>query len=66
MSALFSSPTLPKVQQAIEPPKVTDPEVQAAAAKERKLQRIRRGRQSTILTSLGPDVNRQAKQLTGQ
>lgn len=66
MSGIFSSPRLPKVEQAIEPPKVDDPEIQAAAAKERKLQRIRRGRSGTILTNVGQQVREQAKQLTGQ
>lgn len=44
------TPKVPGVPEAKEPPKIEDPEVQAASAKERKLLRLRRGRQSTILS----------------
>ena len=45
-------PGLPESKEASkkEPPKIEDPEVQTASAKERKLLRLRRGRQSTILS----------------
>jgi len=36
---------------AMEPPKKSDAEVQAAMEKERSLARLRKGRRSTILTS---------------
>lgn len=43
-------PELPDIPTAPEIPGVDDSEVQAASAKERKLLRLRRGRQSTILS----------------
>ena len=67
MSNIFGGPKLPAVPQAKAAPKVEDPEVQAAAARERKLQRLRRGRQSTILTGLGEQTSPgQAKVKLGQ
>jgi hypothetical protein len=43
-------PELPDIPTAPGPPTTDDAEVQAASAKERKLLRLRRGRQSTILS----------------
>ena len=59
MGGLFGGPSLPAVKPAIDPPKATDPEVTAAAAKERKLQRLRRGRQSTLLTNVAAQTGTQ-------
>lgn len=44
-------PETPSVDEAPKPPTKDDPEVQAASARERKLLRLKRGRQSTILSS---------------
>ena len=66
MGSLFAGPSLPKVAETPAAPKVEDPAVQAAAAKERKLLRLRKGRQSTILTSLSQQTGGAGKQLTGQ
>lgn len=44
------TPEFPDIPTAQDPPKTEDQEVQAASAKERKLLRLRRGRQSTILS----------------
>ena len=45
-------PGAPGGEGLIEPPKREQEEVQAAAGKERRLSRLRRGRGSTILTQL--------------
>ena len=48
MGFLFDSPD---IVAAVDPPDESDPEVEEAIRKERELQRRRRGRSSTILTS---------------
>ena len=54
-------------QPVVEPPKSSDSEVAAAAAKERELARLRKGRASTILTSFtGLGEMGKGKTLLGQ
>lgn len=56
----------PSVSPQPAAPSVTDPAVEEAAAKERALARLRKGRRSTILTSfLGEDTGK-GKTLLGQ
>ena len=50
MSSLFGSPSPPKTQPPPTPPTEDDKAAQDAAAKERAQLRLRRGRQSTVLT----------------
>jgi hypothetical protein len=49
---------VPEEDVALEPPKESDTEIQDVAAKERRLMRFRRGRQSTMLSNLRQDRER--------
>ena len=63
--SFLGSPSIPAPAALPAPPKIDDPAVQAAAAKERKLARLRRGRRSTIL-SRGNQQDTGTKELLGQ
>lgn len=60
----FGGASVPEVKKAKPIPTENSAEVEAAAAKERQLAQLRKGRQSTILTPL--TNNGQQKTLLGQ
>lgn len=65
----FGGSKPPKVEPVTPPPKITDPSIQAAAAKARMAAYKRRGRASTILgggaEQAGDVVNQAQKDLLG-